>query len=53
MDDKYLLWNFHDNCPYCRCPNDELDYDIVVEDDGSYHDVVACPKCGQILYYEE
>jgi predicted nucleic acid-binding Zn-ribbon protein len=25
----------------------------VVEDDGSYHDVVACPKCGQILYYEE
>lgn len=51
MEDKYLLWDFHDDCP-CGCPNEALDYDFVEEDDGSYHDVVDCPKCGKRLYYE-
>lgn len=56
VEDDYvqelLYWDFNDNCPYCNCPNDELDYDLVVEDDDSHHDVVDCPKCGKRLYYE-
>lgn len=50
--EEWLFWDFDNNCPYCNCPNNELECDIVVEDDDSHHDVVDCPKCGKRLFYE-
>lgn len=47
------VWEYPDDCIYCGCPESELDYDLVTDDDGNNHDVVSCPKCGGMLYYEE
>lgn len=46
-------WEYPNDCIYCGCPESELDYDIVTDDDGNNHDVVSCPKCDRRLYYEE
>ena len=50
---KTTPWQEPDDCPYCGLPNSKLEYDLVIEDDDSRHDVVDCPHCGRRLFYEE
>ena len=48
-----MPWQEPGDCPFCGLPNSELEYDLVIEDDDSRHDVVDCPHCGRRLFYEE
>ncbi len=40
-----------ETCPHCG--ETELDYDLVVEEDDSHHDIIDCPSCHRRLYYED
>lgn len=49
----YKFWQEPNDCPYCGLPNSELDYDFVVDNEDNIHDIVECPRCRRILFYEE